>query len=97
MSNPPPIPPEAEKQKDDAFESYQTIAETVGGIPSIRKKDNLYQGLAILGTTLVGVVIGLFSDSKHLALPFGLLGAIVGLLVSGIVLMVLGWIRAARK
>lgn len=79
----------------DGVRMYNTIAETVGGVPSLRAKDNLYQGIAILVSLVVGALIGLIWG------VFGaMIGAVVGLLVglfgSGIVLMVLGWVRAAR-
>ena len=59
--DPPPTPPRdnnVEKNPNEAFETYHNIAETIGGLPTVRKKDNLIQGLAILITTALGAAVG---------------------------------------
>ncbi len=82
--------------KHDALEAYNTVAETVAG-PSLRWKDNLIQAVCVIGGLLLGAGIGTLFD-----FPIGTaIGAVAGMvastLISGIVLMVLGWVRAARK
>lgn len=92
---PPPIP--GKRPDPTRFETYHTIAETVGGVPSFRKKDNLVQGITILACTLVAAAAGWFLRGPGAALGLGLAGMIGSLLVSGVVLMILGWVRAAKK
>ncbi|MFH1385092.1 MAG: hypothetical protein ABIH47_09070 [Candidatus Omnitrophota bacterium] len=75
---------------------YQRFADTVGLVPSLRKKDNLAQGIFVLACVPLGALIGLIGWGA-----FGLLGGvfaglILGGLCSGTVLMVLGWMRASR-
>ncbi len=84
--------------RSDAFEDYHTVAETVGGIPSFRLKDNLIQTAFIAATLIIGLGIGyLVTKDMFGAGVGGFLGLIAGLLVSGVVLMVLGWKRAIRR
>ena len=73
---------------------YNRIADKVGLVPNVRKKDNLYQAVCVGAFLLVGVAVGWFSGGW----PFGvLLGALAGLVVgtvsSGLVIMVLGLLR----
>jgi hypothetical protein len=96
-NNPPPAPRPAQPP-DEVLEAYNTVAETVGGVPSLRWKDNLIQGAAIAGSLLLGILIGfLVSFNIFGAAVGGFCGLLAGLLVSGIVLMVLGWVRAYRN
>ncbi len=37
---------------------YEKLADKVGLVPNVRKKDNLYQGSAVLGTTAIGSILG---------------------------------------
>lgn len=112
MSATPPsqLPPAAEPPdspkgpENDGLEQYNTVAETLGGIPSLRRKDNVYQAIAIAVATLLGGVIGSITaiirevDPWYLGLLLGVVGGLVaGTLLSGIVLMILGWVRAAGK
>jgi hypothetical protein len=82
------------EQEPQQSTDYERIADKVGFVPNVRKKDNLYQGLSILGTILVGMLLGyiLMGESMGLLLG-GLAGAILGLLVSGVVLMIVGLMR----
>jgi uncharacterized membrane protein required for colicin V production len=90
--------PEDKKPSDiDAKEAYQFAADTIGGVPSLRWKDNLIQAIAILASVIVGALIGFLVTFNGLfALVGAFAGLVGGLLVSGIVLMILGWIRAAK-
>jgi len=85
---PPPEPQES---------AYHTVAETVGLVPSVRKKDNLYQGLFVLIFTAIAVVVGLVWQGLMGALVGALLGLIVSGVLSGLVLMVLGLMRAGKR
>ena len=51
-SNPP-------SERSQAFESYQTVAETVGMLPSLRWKDNLIQAIAVAGFAGIGAIVGI--------------------------------------
>lgn len=77
--------------------NYQTVAETVGMLPSLNKKDNLYQGIFVLVISLVSFLIGVMVGGLEVGLVFLLLGLIGSGLLSGLVLMVLGFVRLARK
>jgi len=88
---------QTELKRADALESYQAIAETVGGLPSLNVKDNLYQGLAVGVGTVLGALIGLVIGGWQGAL-FGALIGLVGMgLISGFVLMILGFTRRMKK
>lgn len=112
---PPPIPPpggpiEPAAQKTDApittgsKENYNRIADKVGLIPNVRKKDNLYQGLCVMAFVVIGMVAGWFWDGAAIRDIVGdgwplrmIVGALVGLvagaLLSGLFIMVLGFVR----
>ncbi len=87
----------------DGLEVYNRVAETVGMVPSLRLKDNLVQTVAVLVGALLGAAVAFgISRSKgatgsDLWLFTGL-GAALGFIgfgiVSGIVLMFIGWARA---
>ena len=77
------------------LEDYQRIAETVGG-PSLRWKDNVIQAGIVVGCTLLGALVG--------AVGWGWMGVLFGgagmmiasTLISGLVLMVLGFVRLGK-
>jgi hypothetical protein len=79
------------------LEDYQMIAETVGGVPSFRKQDNIIQGLVILACLVLGAGVGLIIGGPIGAGIGALIGLVASLLVSGAVLMVVGWRRAAAR
>lgn len=90
---PPPLPPD-DRTSASGSRSYDQFADKVGLVPNVRKKDNLIQGLAVLAGLLVGALVGW---SWKRSFEAALLGALIGLvgatLVSGTVLLVLGWRR----
>ena len=80
------------------LEGYHTIADTIGGVPNLRLWDNIIQGVVVFLGTALGCAIGYFWKGELQGLLIGLLIGLVGsVLVSGLVLMVLGWVRSARK
>jgi hypothetical protein len=84
--------------RDAAFDAYETVADVVGGVPSLRWKDNLIQGLCILAAVVVGAATGLVIAGEWWgALAGAFAGLVGGLILSGAVLMVLGWVRTAQK
>lgn len=77
---------------------YETFAQTVGGVPSLNPKDNLFQGVFVLvGTLLMALVGFILVHNAGGALVGALLGLIVSGLLSGLILMVLGLVRASRR
>ena len=85
-----------EPSQPDSFEQYQNVAETVGMIPSLRKKDNLIQGLVVLVCGIVGALVGGLLWGLRGAGGLALVGLALGTLVSGFILMILGWKRASK-
>lgn len=81
---------------ESAFETYQHVAETVAG-PSFRLSDNLIQGVVVIAATAIGALIGYLSRGYIGALIGGAGMMILSTLFTGIVLMVLGWVRVARR
>lgn len=94
MTHPPTNPP---KSSNDIapLEAYQAVAETIGG-PSLRIKDNVIQAAVVFGSMAVGGLIGFVGWGGLGAAAGAIAGMILGTLVSGLVLMVLGWVRAGK-
>ena len=91
--NPPPIIEQKENKKEHSSkETYNVVSDTVIGI-NARKKDNLIQGIIILVTVIIGLVIGHMYGG--FLLLGGLGGLIVGFLGSGIFLMIYRAIKHA--
>ena len=86
-----------ERDRPKAGETYQKVADTIGLVPNARWKDNLYQGFAVLVIAGIGVLIGFLLDGGEGALAGLLLGLVAGLLLSGAVLMVVGWVRTVKR
>ena len=95
-TQPPPPGPSGGKPPD-SLEAYNTVAETVGLVPSLRKRDNQIQGLAVLGGAVLGALIGLVLGKGLGALIGALAGLVVAAFLSGLVLMVLGWVRLRKR
>jgi len=102
-----PPPPQSAPARPTGLEDYQRVAETVGGL-SLRWSDNLIQALVIIGSTLIGAGVGWLVGGGSLgfgasmgprigALLFGAGAMIASTLISGLILMILGWVRAARS
>lgn len=82
----------------DPVEAYQRVAETVGMMPSVRWKDNLVQAAVVLVGIVLGAGIGYAVGRNVVGLiAGGVIGMIVSTLLSGFVLMVLGFTRVAKK
>lgn len=96
MSATPPTPPK--KPTDPSLDAYNTVADTVGMVPNIRAKDNIVQAIAGVMCAAVGAVVGyVLGQEVIFALLGGVTGLIVGVILTGLVLMVLGWVRTAKK
>jgi hypothetical protein len=102
---PPPLPPETRRRNGGDPQSpkpsssggdaaYNLLADKIGGVPNIRKKDNLYQAAAIGVFVIVGAVVGWFLGEWPEGVLLGALaGLIAGTLISGSVLTVIGLCR----
>ena len=108
---PASIPPHQPQQQQVAYlqpgtpsgatsglEDYNRIAETVGMMPTLRVKDNVIQALVVLAGIIVGAVVGYIigEQDPRAAVLGGVAGLVLFGLISGFVLMILGWVRAAR-
>ena len=72
-------------------DSYDRFADKVGLVPNIRAKDNVFQGVFVAVTTVLGAaVLGVFGGWPMGVLGGAVLGLVVGGLVSGGVLMIRG-------
>jgi hypothetical protein len=94
---PPPIPPPP-KQPLTNRDEFNLITDTVAG-PNVRLKDNLYQGLAILVCLVLGASVGLFIPAEERGMAVGIgafVGLFIGLIGSGIFLMVYRAVKHAR-
>jgi hypothetical protein len=90
----PPQPPPAAPCSNEGRVIYNVLADKVGGVPNIRKRDNLYQALSILACVIIGAVVGVLLGGWPTGAGLGALaGTVGGLLISGVVLMVIGLIR----
>lgn len=107
---PPPSPPPLPSRVldygtptfSDAVSPYQAVADTVGFVPSLRWRDNLYQVAAGFGGAIVGMVVfpillrGTPATLQAALILVGILGFIAGVVVFGVVLGVLRLIGALR-
>jgi hypothetical protein len=70
---------------------YDRFADKVGLVSNLRAKDNLFQGIFVAGMTVLGaVVLGVIGGRPMGVLGGAVLELVVGVLVSGRVLMVRG-------
>ena len=78
-------------------ETYYMVADNLTG-PNLRWRDNLYQALAIGVCILLGTGGGAFLSEDRMvgAILGGVVGAALGLFVSGIFLMVYRGVQHAR-
>lgn len=80
-----------------AEETFNIVTDTVTG-PNLRWKDNLYQGLIVLGCIPIGAGIGalLTSERGPGAVLGAIIGPVVGLLLSGLIIGILRTRRHLR-
>lgn len=103
---PPPLPPHvlAYRQPDttDPVTHYQKVADTVGFVPSLRWKDNLYQLVwgaigAVAGFVALPLLFPQAPGARRLAITGAVLGLIAGIVLYGIVLGIVRLIGAIRR
>jgi hypothetical protein len=97
MDDPVFLPDDPPEKPMTDRQTYNVVTDTVGG-PNVRLKDNLYQGLAILVSLVLGAMIGALVVKDHIpgALVGGFIGILVGLFGSGIFLMTYRAMRHIR-
>jgi hypothetical protein len=99
MTTPPvePGPLQKPEASVSSFETYNRVAETVGMVPSFRKFDYIFQGSCVIIGAVVGAGVG-YAFMDWLGALFGAVAGFAALgILSGLVLMVLGWVRALKK
>ena len=81
----------------DGKQTYDAIADKIGGVPNVRLKDNVAQGIAVAVITVAAAVTGYVMagpGDKYTAVCVGaLVGLVGGGILSGLVLMVVGLVR----
>lgn len=87
-AKPPALPPSSSPEKDS---TYQRVAETVGMVPDLSLRRNLLQLVIVAVVTAASALGGWFMGGVPLAQGAALGGMLLGTLVSGTVLMFLGW------
>ena len=71
--------------------TYNLLADKIGGVPNIRKKDNLYQAITVGVFLIIGVIVGWFAGEWPEGVLLGALGGLIaGTSISGAVFLVLG-------
>jgi len=74
--------------------TYNFIADKVGGVPNLRKKDNLYQAVTVGLFLIIGLIVGWAFGGWPEGVLLGAVGGLIaGILISGLVLMILGLCR----
>lgn len=70
------------------------MADKIGLVPNLRKKDNLFQGIAVVAGLLAGAVVGWLWKGWPEGLLLGAVaGLVLGTLLSGLTLMIIGFRR----
>ncbi|WP_395748690.1 hypothetical protein [Prosthecobacter sp.] len=101
-STPPELPPVfsqpnqggtagAPKPQDDSGSAYNILADKIGGVPNLRKKDNVFQAQMVGVFLLIGCGAGWVLGGWPTGVGIGALGGLIsGTLISGFVLMIRG-------
>ncbi len=104
-SSPPPLPAVERNVEADGRSgptgsapgpdnTFELFVDKIGGVPNVRKMDNLLQAAAVVAGTIVGAIAGWLVGGWPMGpLIGGLVGMTAGLLVSGVVLMIVGLLR----
>ena len=107
-ATPPPLPPastidyrtpglQQPQAQNPGLDNYQRVADTVGMVPNVRLKDNLYQLIAGAIGGVIGAIIGVALGGSAGLVIGGLAGFVVVALFWGIGLGIVGAIRGLKK
>jgi len=87
-----------DETNSESFETYQAVAETVGMIPSLRVKDNVFQAIVVVVFVFIGGGGGYITSGTGMGALAGVAGGLIsGIFLSGLVLMVFGFTRRSKK
>ncbi len=93
----------------DGLDDYHKVADTVGGLPNLRARDNIVQTLFVVGGTILFALVGyVLASAGVIEMPpsvptwvaaaiGGVAGMILCTFLSGFVLMILGVKRTVTK
>lgn len=95
--SPPPREPQDAKGKLTGRQAYNIVSDVGAGV-NVRVRDNLFQLIAIVVCTPLGVLVGYLVSRRDPGLGMiagGLFGLLAGLFGSGIALMIYRAVRHA--
>jgi hypothetical protein len=90
-------PQDQHAQRAENYSDYQRVADTVGMVPNVRLKDNLYQLIAGAIGAVIGAIAGYIIGEGTGVIIGGLAGFVVVALLWGIGLGIVGVIRGVKK
>ena len=89
---------EVSDQESKNSDTLETFSQTVGLVPNVNKNDNIIQGGVVGGGTLLTTIITYGMTGNTTQALIGSLGALIVLgVLSGLILMVVGWVRTMSK
>ena len=89
---------EVSDQESKNSDTLETLSQTVGLVPNVNKNDNIIQGGVVGGGALLTTIITYAMTGDTTQALIASLGALIVLgLFSGLILMVVGWVRTMRK
>lgn len=89
---------EVSDQESKNSDTLETLSQTVVLVPNVNKNDNIIQGGVVGGGALLTTIITYAMTGDTTQALIGSLGALIVLgLFSGLILMVVGWVRTLRK
>jgi VIT1/CCC1 family predicted Fe2+/Mn2+ transporter len=108
---PPPIPPRPveyhtpQTSNQQSYTGYDRVADTVGMVPNVRLKDNLYQLIAGIIGAMIGAVTAYvlalngisFAPAVYMLIPGAIAGFVVAAMLWGIGLGIVGIVRGVKN
>ena len=89
---------EVSDQESKNSDTLETLSQTVGLVPNVNKNDNIIQGGVVGGGALLTTIITYAMTGDTTQALIASLGVLIVLgLFSGLILMVVGWVRTMRK
>jgi hypothetical protein len=69
------------------------MADKIGFVPNVRRKDNVIQGLSVVASMLIGAGVGFGIGEAVGAAAGAVAGVVGGLMISGAILAIVGLVR----